>query len=82
MVTEIFDILSENLKADVYIDENRIEILTLNDRITVLYVETAWAPWLFHSHLHNQGYFFPGAQEFFEYLKNPENIYQVKKHGE
>ena len=79
MITEIFDMLIEKLDADVYIDENRIEILTETDRISVLYVQTSWAPWLFHSHLHNQGYFFPGAKEFFEYLENPENIYQINR---
>ena len=70
MITEIFDILSQGLDAEVYIEESWIVILTSSERITVHHDQCSWCEWLVFSHNDNDGYYFSSIDQVLEYLKN------------
>ena len=73
MITEIFDILSEKLDNEVYIEESWIVILTSSERITVHHDQCCWAEWLVFSHSDNDGFYFSSPADVLEYL--------TQKHG-
>ena len=68
MLTEIFDILSQGLDAEVYIEESWIVILTSSERITVHHDQCCWAEWLVFSHNDNDGFYFSSIDQVLEYL--------------
>ena len=69
MITEFFDILSKNLDAEVYIENNYVVILTDSGRITVHHDQCNWSPWLVFHHAKNDGFYFFSPADVLEYLK-------------
>tara|TARA_Y100001963_G_scaffold144024_1_gene215613 strand:+ start:303 stop:518 length:216 start_codon:yes stop_codon:yes gene_type:complete len=69
MITEIFDILSQGLDAEVYIENNYVVILTNEDRLTVHHDQCSWSPWLVFHHAKNDGFYFSSPSDVLEYLK-------------